>query len=36
LGRVATPRDIAEGVLWLASPEAGYTTGAILPIAGGL
>lgn len=36
LGRVATPRDIAEVILWLASPEAGYTTGAVLPIAGGL
>ena len=36
LGRVATPRDIAEGILWLASPEAGYTTGAVLTIAGGL
>ena len=36
LGRVATTRDIAEGVLWLASPEAGCTTGTILPIAGGL
>ena len=34
-GRVATPRDIAEVILWLASPEAGYTN-ATLPIAGGL
>jgi len=36
LGRVATPRDIAEGILWLASPAAAYTTGAVLPISGGL
>ena len=36
IGRVATPRDIAEMILWLASPEAGYTTGAVLTIAGGL
>ena len=36
LGRVATPRDIAEVILWLAFPEASYTTGAVQPIAGGL
>ena len=36
IDRVATPRDIAEVILWLASPETGYTTGAVLPIAGGL
>ncbi|MEC8137649.1 MAG: SDR family oxidoreductase, partial [Pseudomonadota bacterium] len=35
LGRVATPRDIVEVILWLASPEVGYTN-AVLPIAGGL
>ena len=35
ISRVATPRDIAEAILWLASPEAGYTNAA-LPIAGGL
>ena len=33
--RVATPRDIAEVILWLASPEVGYTNAA-LPIASGL
>ena len=36
IGRIATPRVIAEVILWLASPKAGYTTGAVLPIAGGL
>ena len=35
IGRVDTPRDIAELILWLASPEAGYTNAA-LPIAGSL
>ena len=35
IGRVATPRDIAEMILWLASPEVGYTK-ADLPIVGGL
>ena len=28
IGRVATPRDIAEVILWLASPEVGYTNAA--------
>jgi NAD(P)-dependent dehydrogenase (short-subunit alcohol dehydrogenase family) len=36
LGRVATPRDIAEAVMWFASDGASYTTGAILPVSGGL
>lgn len=30
LGRPGTPREVAEGVLWLLSPAASYTTGAIL------
>jgi NAD(P)-dependent dehydrogenase (short-subunit alcohol dehydrogenase family) len=30
------PKDIAEGVLWLASEEARYVTGAELVIDGGL
>jgi len=33
--RAGTPREIAEGVLWLLSPAASYTTGAILEIGGG-
>lgn len=36
LGRVARPQDIAEGILWLASPAAAYVTGAVLPVSGGL
>jgi 3-oxoacyl-[acyl-carrier protein] reductase len=28
--------DIAEAVKYLASAEAGYVTGALLPVAGGL
>jgi NAD(P)-dependent dehydrogenase (short-subunit alcohol dehydrogenase family) len=35
MGRAGTPREIAEGVLWLLSPAASYTTGAILQIGGG-
>jgi NAD(P)-dependent dehydrogenase (short-subunit alcohol dehydrogenase family) len=36
LGRVAEPEDIGEAILWLASDKAGFATGAILPISGGL
>ena len=36
LGRVATPSDIAEAVVWLASKRAAYASGAILRIGGGL
>jgi NAD(P)-dependent dehydrogenase (short-subunit alcohol dehydrogenase family) len=35
MGRAGTPREVAEGVLWLLSPAAAYTTGAILEIGGG-
>jgi NAD(P)-dependent dehydrogenase (short-subunit alcohol dehydrogenase family) len=33
--RPGTPEEVAEGVLWLLSPAASYTTGAILEIGGG-
>lgn len=33
--RAGLPREVAEGVLWLMSPAASYTTGAILNIGGG-
>ncbi|MCY6381434.1 SDR family oxidoreductase [Hoeflea prorocentri] len=36
LGRAGTPKDIAEAVLWLASEKAGYATGTVLRVAGGL
>jgi meso-butanediol dehydrogenase / (S,S)-butanediol dehydrogenase / diacetyl reductase len=35
LRRAATPRDIAEAVCFLASPEASHISGAILPVDGG-
>ena len=33
--RMATPEEVAEAVLYLASPGAGFTTGVALPIDGG-
>jgi NAD(P)-dependent dehydrogenase (short-subunit alcohol dehydrogenase family) len=35
MARAGLPEEIAEGVLWLLSPAASYTTGAILAIGGG-
>ncbi len=36
LGRVGQPEDIAKAVYFLASPDAGYITGATLVVDGGL
>ncbi|MFJ6678813.1 SDR family NAD(P)-dependent oxidoreductase [Microbacterium sp. NPDC091382] len=36
MGRAGRPDEIAGAVAWLLSPEAGYTTGATLRVAGGL
>lgn len=33
--RAGSPQEVAEGVLWLLSPAASYTTGTILEIGGG-
>jgi NAD(P)-dependent dehydrogenase (short-subunit alcohol dehydrogenase family) len=33
--RGGTPEEVAEGVRWLLSPAASYTTGTILEIGGG-
>ena len=35
LGRVGTADEIAAAVLWVASGEAGFVTGATLPVTGG-
>jgi NAD(P)-dependent dehydrogenase (short-subunit alcohol dehydrogenase family) len=36
LGRVGTPAEVAAAVRFLASDEAGFITGAVLPVDGGL
>jgi NAD(P)-dependent dehydrogenase (short-subunit alcohol dehydrogenase family) len=35
MGRAGSPQEVAEAVLWLLSPAASYTTGAILAVSGG-
>ncbi len=36
LGRLATPEDVCESVLFMASPHASYITGAVLLVDGGI
>lgn len=36
MGRMGKPEDVAKVVLWLASEEASYITGAIIPVDGGM
>jgi NAD(P)-dependent dehydrogenase (short-subunit alcohol dehydrogenase family) len=36
LGRMATPEDMAETVLWLCSEAASFLTGVIVPVDGGM
>lgn len=35
-GRFAQPDEVAAAVEFIASPEAGYISGAVLPVDGGL
>lgn len=36
LGRLGTPQDVAAAVAYLASPQAGYVTGSVLHVNGGM
>lgn len=36
MGRIGTPEDVVEGILYLASKDSKWTTGVVLPIDGGL
>lgn len=36
LGRYCSPEEVAQVVFFIASPEAGYITGALIPVDGGL
>lgn len=35
MGRIGTVEEVAAGIYWLCTEDAGYVTGAILPVAGG-
>ena len=35
-GRFASPAEVARVVLWLSGPDAGYISGAVIPVDGGL
>jgi len=36
MGRAASPDEVARAIVWIASPEASFVTGAILPVNGGM
>jgi NAD(P)-dependent dehydrogenase (short-subunit alcohol dehydrogenase family) len=35
MGRIGTPQEVTEAVMWLLSPAASYVTGAVLDVSGG-
>jgi 3-oxoacyl-[acyl-carrier protein] reductase len=36
LGRIGTPEDVAEAVYWLCTDAAGYVTGQVIQVNGGM
>jgi NAD(P)-dependent dehydrogenase (short-subunit alcohol dehydrogenase family) len=36
MGRLGTPQEIAQAIVWLLSPQASYITGTTLQVSGGL
>jgi 3-oxoacyl-[acyl-carrier protein] reductase len=36
LRKVATPEEVANAIVWVASPAAGHTTGELIPVSGGM
>jgi 3-oxoacyl-[acyl-carrier protein] reductase len=35
VGRIGTPDELAHAILYLSTPGAGFTTGAVLDVNGG-
>jgi NAD(P)-dependent dehydrogenase (short-subunit alcohol dehydrogenase family) len=36
IGRICTPEEVANLVVWLCSPEASYINGTAIPLVGGV